>query len=76
MLGFYILEFLLILALFFIYFVPSIIAYSNEHRNVLAIFVLNLFLGYTLVGWVLALIWAVYKEPEKIVSKKTSKRKK
>ena len=70
------LEFLLIVSLFFIYFVPTIVAYSNNHRNVLAIFVLNLFLGYTLVGWVFALIWAVYKEPEKIVSKKTSKRKK
>lgn len=69
------LDFLFILALFFIYFVPSIIAYANNHRNVLAIFVLNLFLGYTLVGWVLALIWAVYKEPQKIVSNKTSRKK-
>ncbi|MBR5904545.1 MAG: superinfection immunity protein [Alphaproteobacteria bacterium] len=68
-------EFLLILMLFFIYFVPTIVAYSNNHRNVLAIFVLNLFLGYTLVGWVFALIWAVYKEPIKLDSKRTYKKK-
>jgi len=71
----FLLEFLLIVALFFIYFVPTIVAYSNNHRNVLAIFVLNLFLGYTLVGWVFALIWAVYKEPIKLDSKSGSKKK-
>lgn len=53
---------ILFLLLMFIYFLPTIIAYSRNHTNVLAIFVLNLFLGATFVVWVFALIWAVYKK--------------
>ena len=41
-----------------IYFLPAIIASSRHHRNQNAIFVLNLFLGWTLVGWVIALVWS------------------
>jgi hypothetical protein len=41
-----------------IYFVPSIVASNRMHRNRTAIFVLNLFLGWTLLGWVVALVWA------------------
>ncbi len=41
------------------YFLPSIIAKNGEKCDRAAIFVLNLFLGWTLVGWVLALAWAV-----------------
>ena len=55
-----ILEFLLALIAIFIYFLPAIIAYSRGHKNALAIFILDLFLGYTFVGWVGAMIWAVY----------------
>jgi len=59
-------EILLIFMLAFIYFIPTVVAYSKGHRNALAILILNLFLGYTLLGWVAALIWAVYKsEPAK-----------
>lgn len=52
--------FLFVLIMCFIYFVPTIVAFGRGHKNALAIFILNLFLGYTLVGWVIALIWAVY----------------
>jgi hypothetical protein len=47
-----------------IYFTPSIIAKWIEHRQTLAIFILNLFLGWTYVGWVVALVWAVTKDRE------------
>ena len=54
---------LVIFAIFiFLYFVPSVIAYKRTHRNFLAIFVLNLFLGTTFVGWVGAFIWAVIND--------------
>ncbi len=49
-----------------IYFIPSVIAYSRSARNFLAIFLLNLFLGWSLVGWLGSLIWALVddkKEP-------------
>ncbi|WP_369574203.1 superinfection immunity protein [Acidithiobacillus sp. IBUN Pt1247-S3] len=45
-----------------IYFVPSIVAYSRGAQNFLAIFLLNLFLGWSLLGWVGSLIWALLDE--------------
>jgi hypothetical protein len=44
---------------FLLYFLPSIIALARSKRNTLSIFLLNFFLGWTLVGWVVALVWAV-----------------
>jgi hypothetical protein len=40
------------------YFFPSIIAAFRSHHNTLAIFLLNLFLGWTVIGWLGSLIWA------------------
>jgi hypothetical protein len=53
----------LVLFLFFgvvfvIYFLPSIIALARRKRDRTPIFLLNLFLGGTMVGWVVALVWA------------------
>lgn len=44
-----------------VYFIPAIIAYNNKHHNALAILLLNLFLGFLLVPWVIALVWSVMK---------------
>jgi hypothetical protein len=44
---------------FLLYFLPSIIALARSKRNTLSIFLLNFFLGWTLVGWIVALVWAV-----------------
>lgn len=41
-----------------LYFAPTIGAVLFKHRNVAAIGILNLFLGWTLLGWVAALVWA------------------
>jgi Superinfection immunity protein/Short C-terminal domain len=41
---------------FLLYFFPSIVGY--KHRNADSICILNLFLGWTFIGWVVALIWA------------------
>lgn len=40
-----------------LYFVPSIIA-NVRNRAVAPVMLLNLFFGWTLIGWVAALIWA------------------
>ena len=45
-----------------IYFVPTIIAVLKRKRNWLAIFLVNLFFGWTVIGWILALIWSVMHE--------------
>jgi hypothetical protein len=47
-----------LLFLIFMYFVPTIVAYRRRHQNAFAIFVLNLFLGVTVLGWIVALVWA------------------
>nr|WP_226852702.1 superinfection immunity protein [Acidithiobacillus thiooxidans] len=48
----------LIFALF-IYFIPTIIAIRRKKSNLAAIMVLNIFLGWSLVGWVISLVWAL-----------------
>ena len=45
--------------LFALYFLPAILARHREHPNVTSIVVVNAFLGWTFLGWVLALAWAV-----------------
>ena len=39
-------------------FLPTVIAKSRNHPNTLAIFLVNLFLGWTFIGWVVSLVWA------------------
>jgi hypothetical protein len=46
------------------YFLPSIVARAREHRQMIAIAVLNAFLGWTVLGWVVALVWACVAQPE------------
>ena len=46
-----------------IYLLPTWIALSRHKRNTASIAVLNVFLGWTAIGWVVALIWAVAHEP-------------
>jgi Superinfection immunity protein/Short C-terminal domain len=58
---------LLLLAL---YFTPSIGAMIRKHHNVGAIFALNLFGGWTLVGWVVAVVWACTETKKKEVTGK------
>lgn len=45
-----------------LYFVPTIVASSRERKNRNAIFVTNLLFGWTLIGWGIALIWAVKED--------------
>ena len=39
-------------------FLPTLVANSRRHPNTLAIFMVNLFFGWTFIGWVVSLIWA------------------
>lgn len=41
------------------YLLPTGIAMLRIRTNTAAIFVLNLLLGWTVVGWVIALVWSV-----------------
>ena len=49
----------IILVVAVIYFVPSFIGCSaSKHPNPVGLFIVNLFLGWTFLGWVCALAWA------------------
>lgn len=43
-----------------IYFLPSIFGFT--HKQVRGIFLLNFFLGWTLIGWLGAFVWAVVRK--------------
>lgn len=49
---------LLMVILLIAYFVPATTAMARSHHNTAAIVMLNLFLGWTFIGWVVALVWA------------------
>lgn len=44
-----------------LYMLPTIIAAVQQRTNTGAIAALNVLLGWTFVGWVVALVWAMTK---------------
>jgi len=55
------LDLIVITSIFAVYFLPSFIAFSRDHKNKVAIFLLNLLLGWTVLGWVGSLVWSVMR---------------
>ena len=53
--------------------IPLIIAIVRKKGNVVAIGALNLLLGWTLVGWVVSLVWSLSKDqqPQQVVIHQT-----
>ena len=50
-------EVILFLLGVFCYFIPTILAIHK--KSILGVFLLNLLLGWTFIGWCVALLWAV-----------------
>ncbi|HZZ70836.1 MAG TPA: superinfection immunity protein [Pirellulales bacterium] len=48
----------LLMLYLFVYFLPSLIAASRNHPSSSGVFILNLFLGWTLLFWIIALAWS------------------
>ena len=46
-----------------IYLLPAILAFARGHRNKHALAKFNIFGGWTIFGWITALVWALYAEP-------------
>lgn len=46
-----------------LYFLPSLIAAARHTHNAVGIFFLNLFLGWTGIGWIIAFIMALCSAP-------------
>jgi hypothetical protein len=51
------LEFIQTIIVILLYFLPSCLA--HESKNFGQILVLNLLLGWTIIGWIVALIWSL-----------------
>ena len=47
-----------------LYFLPSLTAKMNHKKNAQSVMVINLFLGWTLLGWVIALAMAAGQDAE------------
>lgn len=45
-----------------IYLLPSFVATGRKNPRAGQIFALNVFLGWTFIGWVVALVWAIGKD--------------
>ena len=46
-----------------VYMLPAMVAAGRNHRSGTAITVLTVLLGWTLLGWVVALVWALTGQP-------------
>lgn len=51
-------KFALVLVIVGIYLLPSLVAIARNHSSKGSIIVCNVFLGWSLLGWVLPLAWA------------------
>lgn len=58
--------FLVLLILLFFYLLPTVVAHARGHRSEGAVFALNLLLGWTFIGWVIALVWALTYQGERV----------
>jgi hypothetical protein len=59
---------LLFILLTGLYFIPAIVAAMRSHSQTVAILMLNLFLGWTFIGWIAALIWSVTSQsPQQVI---------
>lgn len=47
-----------------LFFLPTIWAYITKHPSKSSIFFINLFLGWTIIGWIIAVIWANTQKAE------------
>jgi hypothetical protein len=57
---------LIALVSFTAYFAPSIVAALRHKSNLGGIVIVNLFLGWTIIGWGVALVMACNPEPQQV----------
>jgi len=55
----------IVVVAFGLYFLPTIVGQSRKVANVGSILVINLFLGWTVIGWVVALAMAARTVPDR-----------
>jgi hypothetical protein len=55
---------IVLMLIVFIYMLPSLIAFSREHPHRDIVVVCNIFLGWTLIAWVIIFLWAALAHVE------------
>ena len=51
-------EWIILFIVVLMYFYPAMDAFEKGAKHRDAIFCLNLFLGWTIIGWIVALVWS------------------
>lgn len=52
----------IVIASILVYFLPSLIAVFSHHRDRFLIFIINIFFGWSVFGWFIALIWSFIRK--------------
>jgi hypothetical protein len=62
-----------LIILVFIYILPAVIANKRNVKNQGMIWLVNILLGWTLIGWALVFIWAIVEkeDPALVIEPKT-----
>jgi hypothetical protein len=55
---------LMVLAIVVIYMLPTLIAFGREHPRRQDLTVVNILLGWTLIGWIGVFLWALLTQVE------------
>ena len=51
------------------YFIPTVIAWQKDHDSLITIFFVNLLFGWTILGWLAAVIWAAVQSKPVVIYK-------
>jgi len=51
-----------------LYFLPTIVALVRKQPRIKAIVLVNVFAGWTAIGWILAMVWATSTEPDDVAA--------
>jgi len=54
----------LLILIVILYMLPSLLAYGRQHPRRQELLILNILLGWTLIGWIAAFLWALLARPE------------
>jgi hypothetical protein len=49
---------LILLTAIAIWLIPGLVALARSHHNCVSIWLVTIFLGWSFIGWVIALVWA------------------
>jgi hypothetical protein len=69
-----VLSILIELVMIVLYFLPTMIAYIRGRHNKITIMVLNLCIGWSVIGWIVSLVWALGPNQRPLIAMQASKR--